>query len=834
MIKTRLIALFLFVFLILDASAQKPKQASSGEIYHSIEKLNVLGSVLYLAAHPDDENTRFISYASNELKARTAYLSLTRGGGGQNMIGTEISDLLGVLRTNELLQARSKDGGEQFFTRAVDFGYSKHPDETLKVWEKDKVLADVVWVIRNFKPDIIVNRFHKRRIGRTHGHHTSSALLSEESFDLTNDKNVFPEQLKYTEPWQTKRIFYNTSWWAFGGRAEFAKADKSNLMAFDVGVYYPLLGKSNTEIAAEARSMHKCQGFGSAGSRGSTMEYLELIKGDLPKDKSNIFDGINTSWSRVKGGKPIGEKIDMILKTYDFTNPEQSISSLIQVKKMINKLPDGHWKSVKSQELDNIILNILGLYVVANADDQSASQGSEVDLSMEFTNRSSQSIKLKQIKVEPSIFDSTFNQVLEANEENKYFTKIQLPKDLNYSSAYWLTKDKDKGCYIVDEQTNIGKPLTQRELAAYFEFEIDGTPVTIKRDVTYSFTDRVEGEVFRPFEIVPEVFINIKEELYLFGDREPQEISVIVKAGRPDLKGKLNLDIDKTWKVQPESYDFKIDQKGDSKTYRFTLTPPSGQSIVDFKGVANVDGKIYTDALSVIDYDHIPLQTILQPSVSKAVRVNLEKQSERIAYIDGAGDKMPESLRQVGYIVDPIEVSAITLENLNKYDAVVVGIRALNVKEELKFKTETLNQYVADGGTLVYQYNTTRGLKVKEFSPYPLKLSRDRVTVEESEVKILAPKHQVLNYPNKITLEDFDNWVQERGLYFPNEWDPAFTPILEMGDPGADKTQGSLLIAQHGKGHFVYSGISWFRELPNGVPGAFRLFANILDLKYGI
>lgn len=832
MIKIRISLILLFISTAFLLSAQKPLQATSGEIYHNLEKLNFLGTVLYVAAHPDDENTRFIAYAANELKARTAYLSLTRGGGGQNLIGTEISDLLGVLRTNELLQARSVDGGQQFFTRAVDFGYSKHPDETLNVWERDKVLADVVWVIRTFKPDVIVNRFHKRRIGRTHGHHTSSALLSEEAFDLTNDRSIYPEQMAHTDPWQVKRIFYNTSWWAFGGRAEFEKADKSNLMAFDVGVYYPLLGKSNTEIAAEARSMHKCQGFGSAGTRGSTTEYLELVKGDLPVDKTNIFDGINTTWSRVKGGEAIGKKIDQVISNYDFTNPQNSLSQLLEVKEMITKLPDGHWKRVKSVEINEIIVDIMGLYVVANADSQTASAGSDIGVEFEFTNRSDRSIKLNSIEVHPNVFDTTFNSTLGANERNKYFTSLNLPKSLEYSSAYWLSKDKNKGLYIVDDQTDIGKPLTQRELVANFEFSIDGVPINIKRDLTYSFTDRVDGEVFQPFEVVPEAYVNIKNELYLFSDQSPQTVSVEVKAGKSDISGSVRLDIDKSWKVTPSHHDLNISQKGGSQTFEFMVSPPNEQSLVDMQAVVKIGTDEYDDALTLIDYDHIPLQTILQPSVSKAVRVDLKKQSQKIAYIEGAGDKMPESLRQVGYQVDILDLDRVSPESIANYDAIVVGIRALNVKDELKFKTGILNDYVANGGTLVYQYNTTRGIKVKDFSPYPLSLSRDRVTVEESPVTMLAKNHKVLNSPNKITQKDFDNWVQERGLYFPNEWDKQFTPILEMGDPGAKKTQGSLLIAEHGKGHFVYSGISWFRELPNGVPGAFRLFANILDLKH--
>ena len=251
--------------------------------YHeAIQKLNFLGSALYVAAHPDDENTRLIAYLANEVKANTAYLSMTRGDGGQNLIGPEIRELLGVIRTQELLAARRVDGGNQMFTRANDFGFSKHPDETMEIWNKDEIMADVIWAIRKWQPDIIVNRFtHEydpKWAGRMHGHHTASAMLSHEAFDLAGRKDVYPEQLDKVDVWQPRRLFFNTSWWFYGSRENFAKADKSRLLGVDVGVYYPIKGKSNTEIAAESRSMHKCQGFGSAGTRGSSMEYLEKIK----------------------------------------------------------------------------------------------------------------------------------------------------------------------------------------------------------------------------------------------------------------------------------------------------------------------------------------------------------------------------------------------------------------------------------------------------------------------------------------------------------------------------------------------------------------------------
>jgi LmbE family N-acetylglucosaminyl deacetylase len=828
--KKYLICFFLISLIISGNNAQKPDQLNSGEIYHALEKLNFLGTVLYVAAHPDDENTRMIAYMANEMKANTAYLSLTRGDGGQNLIGTEITEMLGVLRTNELLSARSIDGGQQFFSRAKDFGYSKNPEETLKIWNKKEVLSDVVRIIRKFKPDVIINRFDHRTPGRTHGHHTSSAMLSFEAFDLAGDRLAFDDQLGELRLWEPQRLFMNTSWWFYGSREKFAEADKSNLMGVDVGTYYPILGKSNTEIAAEARSMHKCQGFGSAGSRGSEIEYLELLKGDMPPDRQNVFDGINTTWTRVGGGGPIGEAIAGIIENYQFGDPSASIPDLLEVRSMIKKLSNKHWKEIKLAEVDRIIESALGLYLEATTSSQTATVGDEVELKVEYTNRSNVPITLKSVSINPAVFDTTFQVEMLANEEGNWFYSFDIPKRSPITSPYWLNDKASFGMYHVDDETLIGKPITPREFNIDFVLDVNGYDVKITKDLFYKFTDRAEGEVVQPFEITPEASVKIKDEIYIFADDSSQKIITSVKSGTSNVAGKVSLEIGEGWDVEPAFYDFSIEQKGDEQEFSFIVTPPTTQNGVIASAVVTTQNGTYTEELIQIDYDHIPLQTVMMPATTKLVKIQLEKEGNKIAYIEGAGDKVPESLRQVGYEVDMIAIDNIKVNTLTPYDAVVIGIRALNTKENLKYKIEELHKYVENGGNLVFQYNTTRGLKVKDFLPYPLQLSRDRVSDENAEVRVLAPEHPVMNTPNKITQKDFDGWVQERGLYFPNEWDENYTAILSSNDKGEDPKDGSLLIAPYGKGYIVYSGISWFRELPAGVPGAFRLFTNILSL----
>tara|TARA_R110002049_G_scaffold64019_4_gene169561 strand:+ start:901 stop:3411 length:2511 start_codon:yes stop_codon:yes gene_type:complete len=812
--------------------AQAPRKNTSSDIYNSIQKLNFLGTALYIAAHPDDENTRLISYLSNEVKAKTAYLSLTRGDGGQNLIGSELRELLGVLRTQELLAARRIDGGEQFFTRANDFGYSKHPNETLKIWNKEAVLSDVIWIIRNYKPDVIINRFDHRSPGTTHGHHTSSAMLSYEAFDLAIDPNIYPEQLKSTSVWQPKRLFFNTSWWFYGSEDKFQVADKSKMIDLDVGVYYPLRGISNNEIASLASSQHLCQGFGRLTSRGSENEYVELLKGDLPKDKSNIFDGINTTWTRVEGGKAVGEILLEVEKNFDFTNPSKHLPKLIEGYKALLNIKDEHWKSIKKKELEDIIQSVCGLYLEATTTESHTYPGSHISVNVEALNRSAANIILKTVSITK---DGSLvkNLPLKDNKKELININLEVPSNTNYTSPYWLNSKGTTGMYKVIDQNLIGRPETPNAFVATFELEFNGYPIKIDKPVVYKYSKPEKGEIYQPFEILPEATAGFKDKVVIFATSEPKEIPVTIKALKDNVKGELQLCFGKGWKVDQEIKPFEIEKNGDQQTLNFLVTPPSYENENYISPIIKVNGKEISKELIEISYDHIPKQSVLMPSETKVVRLNINKTGDNIGYIVGAGDEIPESLEQIGYKVIKIDPISIQAGSLSNFDAIVVGIRAYNVVDELKFKQRYLLDYVKDGGNLIIQYNTAgrNGLDVENLAPYPLSVSRDRVTDETSDVKILANRHPVVNYPNKITENDFKGWVQERGLYFPDQWSNEFTPILSMNDEGETALNGSLLVAPYGKGNYIYTGLSFFRELPAGVTGAYRLFANMLSLK---
>lgn len=819
-----LYALISLIFSIISF-AQTPKKPSSAEIYESIQKLNFLGSVLYVAAHPDDENTHLISYFANDVHARTAYISLTRGDGGQNLIGPELRELLGVIRTQELVQARKIDGGEQFFSRANDFGYSKNPEESFEIWDKQKVLGDLVYVIRKFQPDVIINRFDHRSPGTTHGHHTGSAMLSVEAFDIANDKTKFPEQLKLVSAWSPKRLFFNTSWWFYGSQEKFDQADKSKLFQLDIGSYYTTLGVSNSEIAAKSRSQHSSQGFGSTPVRGSSMEYLEIIKGQQPQ--KNVFEGIDTSWNRVKGGMKIGEILSKVEKEFDFKNPSASVSELLKAYNLILKLEDKHWREIKSEEIKNIIVYCSGLFLEAISNSTTAVAGEILNFNFEAINRSDILVKLNSITISnqniPINKDLTNNQILKSTKSFQ-ISDNQIP-----TTPYWLNEKGTLGMYTVSNPELIGLPETPEAFPVKFNLSIENHDLEIERPLVYKVNDPTKGEVYKPFVIVSKASVNVEEKVLIFGDEKPRKVAVKVKSFTENLRGNLSLKAS-GWKISPENQEVSLTAKEEEKIYWFEVSPPENQSETELIPQLKIDDQIFDNQLIEINYEHIPEQKVLLPGGSKLVHIDIQKKGEKIGYIVGAGDSVPENLRQIGYEVEIISPQNITTENLKNYDAVVLGIRAFNVIPELTFKNEILFDYVKTGGNLVVQYNTSRDLLTEKIAPFDLQLSRERVTNENSEVKFLNENHPILNSPNKISQKDFTGWVQERGLYFPEKWAKEFMPLLSIHDKGEPALNGSLIVAQYGKGNYVYTGLSFFRELPEGVPGAYRLFANLLSL----
>ncbi|WP_017731741.1 PIG-L family deacetylase [Nafulsella turpanensis] len=818
------VAQAILLLLFSPAFAQKPQTYSSADIAMELQALKVLGSVLYVAAHPDDENTRLITYLANEKKYRTGYLSLTRGDGGQNLIGPEMREKLGLIRTQELLQARRLDRGEQFFSRANDFGYSKNPDETFGIWDRDAVLADLVYVVRTFKPDVIITRFNTEA-GTTHGHHTASAILAAEAFEAAADPNRFPEQLAYTSTWQPERLLWNTSSWFYRNGEAF---DTTGLLKIDVGVYNPFLGKSYTEVAAESRSMHKSQGFGTPLQRGSSMEYLQPVLGD-PAEKS-LFEGINTSWSRVKGGAAVEKMIDKAIRTYQPAEPSALVPQLIEIYQAIESLPDQHYTQLKLQKVKQLILAVTGLYLEVVADEPTGAPGESLEVLMEAVNRSGVEVKLKQIIFPDLQKEVNLSLELEENQKKEERIPIVLPETVESSQPYWLKEPPLKGMFIVEDIEMIGKPVNEPALQANLHLQINGFDFKYTLPVRYKYTEPAEGEIYQPFFIVPPVAVNPKKEQLLFTGEEAQELLVEVRAGKDSVGGEVRLQLPEGWTATPAFHAYSLPEEGASQLFTFKVHAPEEAVEQQLQVIATYKNQSFKRGMEWIRYPHIPAQLVLPPAVVNLRKVKLATTDLRIGYLMGAGDEVPQSLKELGYAVELLQAQDLQPEKLGQYDAVVLGVRAFNTTEALKFRKDALEQYARDGGTVIIQYNTSFGLVDESIAPYPLQLSRERVTMEEAPVQLLQPNHPVFQYPNKISPEDFEGWVQERGLYFASDWSDEWTPLLSSHDTGEKPLLGGLLVAKVGEGFYVYTGYSWFRQLPAGVPGAIRLFVNLLSL----
>jgi LmbE family N-acetylglucosaminyl deacetylase len=818
------ILLLSVMFLPLQLRGQT-STPSSADIFLNLKKLNVVGSVLHIAAHPDDENTLMLSYMSKDQLLRTGYLSLTRGDGGQNLIGPEQGYNIGLIRTQELLAARRTDGAQQFFSRAYDFGFSKTMEETLNFWNRDKVLGDVVWIIRKFQPDVIITRFPPdARAG--HGHHQSSAYLAEEAFKLAGDPRSYADQLKYVKTWQAKRLVWNTYTPGFTNKAP---SDENNTFTpLEIGGFNPVLGKSYTEMAAEGRSQHKSQGFGSSPVRGSRTDYF-LNKAGVPGVK-NIFDGIDVTWKRIPGSENVQVLVGDLIRNYAIQNPAASVPGLLKLNLALARLDTSNmYVKAKKEDIKNLIADCLGLWFETNPRDFSGVAGIPTNMNISIVLRNSYPVKLVSLRWTGKDADSTVNMDLGNNNAQTFAIRTVLPENLKISQPYWLEKPLDKGTFQIDDQRDVGFPENRPETKTRYVFEISGQRFEFSKPWAYKYTNPAEGEIYRPFEIRPAVTVNIADPVVLFPSSTPKIITLMVEAQQTGVTGKVALDLPTGWKCEPLSADFNIPEKYHEQTFQFTVTPPATLQEITVKALAVANGKTFDRSIKTISYRHIPSQTLFPPAESKFVRTDIKTTATRIGYIAGAGDDVPAALQQIGCQVTMLSEAELS-KDLSVYDAIVVGVRAYNTENRLINDQAKLMDYVKNGGTMVVQYVIPGGQKVSEIGPFHLQTGRDRITEEDAVLKFLAPDSRLLNFPNKITDTDFAGWIQERGLYFAQEWDRThYQALLSGNDKGESPKEGSLLYAPYGKGHYIYTGLSFFRELPAGVTGAYRLFANLIS-----
>lgn len=831
-----LFSLFIALFFSAEfAFAQLPQfqSKSASQIQHELFKLQTLGSVLYVAAHPDDENTRLIAYYSNHLGARTTYLSLTRGDGGQNLIGKEQRELMGLIRTHELLAARYVDGGEQLFSRANDFGYSKTAEEALSIWDQEAVLADMVWAIRRLKPDLIITRFAPDYTD-THGHHIASAQLAVEAFKAASNPKKFPEQLKWVQVHQAKRILWNTSAFFFRDKPNL---DKSGYHTLDIGMFNPLLGQHYGEIAAKSRSQHKSQGFGAAATRGEQIEYFKLLAGDSIKN-NQLEEGIDMTWKRIAGGQQVETLLKKACTEFKPTEPHLSVPVLLQALTAMKQVPHSEIVAYKIDVLEKIILHCAGVWAEATSPEYSVSSKDSFLVQAPALMRYSSQVELvrAQLKISTASGAESHNfdvQKLKLNKVANHLLKIQLPNSLNNTHPYWLKNRATLGMYTVEDQVQRGLPENTPPFMVEFVFNVQGTSIALNLPVLHKWTDPVDGEIYRHLTVAPAATINFEQEAYTWPKSEERHLKMVVKAHQKNTKGVLQVNLPEGWSCKQNSFEFDIKEKFGEYTFYVDIKPPQKASNGIIKAEFKFEGMPSTEpalAYTKVEYKHIPIQILFPQAEAKLSFVPIQNLARKVGYIRGAGDDLPQALAQLGSEVLILDESQIKAEVLSTLDAVVLGVRAYNTTDFLRFKTRILHDYVQNGGVLVVQYNTNFDLVSNNLAPYMLKLSRERVTEENADVSFLEPEHKAVQKPNQIQRSDFDDWVQERGLYFPNEWASEFKPLLSMKDRNEPDRKGALLVAQHGKGYFVYTGLSLFRQLPANVAGAYKLLANLISL----
>ncbi|MCA9524365.1 MAG: PIG-L family deacetylase [Myxococcales bacterium] len=802
----------------------------AAHLRHALEKMLVVGRVLYIAAHPDDENTALLTYLAGERKVDAAYLSVTRGDGGQNLIGTEIATLLGVIRTHELLEARKLDGAWQFFTRAKDFGYSKSPDETLRIWGKEAVLGDMVWVIRRFRPDVIVTRFPEK--GKSHGHHIASARLAHEAFIAAANPKRFPEQLRHVKPWRATRLVHNVSQWMLRRRGLLA--DRSYLSRFlrlDVGGYNPLFGLSYGEIAARSRSMHKSQGFGVIARLGPTIEYFQPIAGTAPT--RDILDGVELGWRRFRGGDVVARKLRTALSGFRVEDPAASIPALVEALRAMRGLRKEPRIADKIRDLEELIVACAGLVLDVRAKVASVVPGGTLDVTITAINRTQAKIRLESVLLPGSPLLPIATALLQRSAFHRS-GRLTVAANAVISAPSWLRREGLPGRYRVPDPTRAEQPIDRAPLRALFSLRIAGESFSIERPVRHVWSDRVRGELSRHVEITPPISVTPIGDVLMLPNGETRELVLQLRAMVAGARGRLTLRLPKGWRATPQAFGAAFKRVGDVQRFRFRIQPPSTRlGVARVVPVISDAGRDYSWREHTLRYRHIPYQTVLEPSSIKLVPLHVAPFRGRVGYIAGSGDLVPRSLRQIGVDVRMIDNDTLAGGDLSAYRTIVTGVRAFNVNRALRLYRNRLLAWVARGGTLIVQYNTThrfRPLKL-QFGPFPLVIGHERVTDEGAKVTRLLPQHPFWQTPNRLVPADFDGWVQERGLYFGHRWDTHYKPLLRIADPGEKPLDGSVLVAEHGNGIFVYTGLAFFRQLPAGVAGAYRMFLNLLALK---
>jgi hypothetical protein len=578
--------------------------------------------------------------------------------------------------------------------------------------------------------------------------------------------------------------------------------------------------------------MHRSQGMGNLGRVGEVDSEFTIIGGDAAS--KDLFDGIDTSWNRLSGGAAIGAILADASRAFDPARPENIIPSLTKARPLIAALSDPLAR-IKLEELDDLLAQCAGLWIDAQAREPETVPGSYLSVTTTVINRSRANVKLDAARLE-----GVFNEDLPVepvqlgyNQTNALTSTRRIPPAEPYSQPYWLEQPPTGSAYTVPDQRLIGLADTPPILRVSLRLSVDGAPFEVTRPVEYRYADRVEGARIRPIAVVPPVALEVPNAVAMFPAAAERKVAVTIKGNTGDAKGEVRLDVPAGWKVIPKSMPFHVGALGELEQVFFDVTPPAADSAAPVRAVATTDGREITSGMQVISYSHIPTQILLPPSTGRFVRADIKVTAHKIGYIMGAGDDMPDALRELGLEVTLLSSTDLEQGDLSRFDAIVAGVRAYNVRADVRASQRRLLDYVSNGGTYIVQYNT--GDNSLNVGPYPITEppgNRYRVTVEDAPVTLPHPDSRLLQYPNHINPKDFEGWVQERGVYFASKWDPKYETVMASKDPDEEEPlAGGQLWTHYGKGVYIFTAYSWFRQLPAGVPGAYRMFANLLSAK---
>lgn len=820
----------------------------------SLRKLGTTKRVLMVGAHPDDEDTQLLARFALEEGADVAYLSLTRGEGGQNGIGPELGEGLGLLRTEELLAARRVDGAEQFFTRAYDFGFSKSADEAYAHWPREALLADVVRVVRLYRPDIIVTVFSGTpRDG--HGQHQVSALLAHEAFAAAADPARFPEQIREgLRPWQVSKMYQSMR-----GRTDNAT------VRLPIGELDPLIGRSPFQLAMASRSRHRSQDMGQAELAGPRWGTLRRVMPEAAGTEPSAWAGIDTTLaprgpSESAAARALAtyqQEVEALRARYNPLAPGALVTGLAGALNTLRQaraaIPatNGTADLVRAIDVElaqgqTALAQAAGLVLDVLADDARIVPGQAFGLTVTLWNGGGADVRIDSIaprlpagwRAEPVDTVAAPGELAAGTLLARRF-RVHVPADAHPTEAYFLRAPREGDLYRwpADEPART-RPFEPGAVAARAAVAVGGAALRMEGEAQYREVDLRQGELRRPVMVVPAVSVLLDPRTRVLSTAAPQPIAYTVRLAAEavdGVNGTLRLELPAGWRAEPASVPVRFGREGEVREVRFTVTAPAGVAAGDHPVsavFAAEDGRTFARGAQLIDYPHVRARPLYHAARSAVRAFDVRvPQGLRVAYIEGAGEEGPGFLANLGITPELLDAGDLAEGDLDRFDVIVAGSRAYEVRTDLMAHNERLLDYVRRGGTFIVQYNKYEIVE-GGFTPYPITMARPhgRVTDENAPMRILDPAHPVFTAPNGIGDADWEGWVQERGLYFAETWDDAYTPLLETGDPGEKPLRGGLLIARHGEGTYVYTGLAFFRQFPEGVPGAYRLFANLLAL----